>query len=125
VPILGWAVIRFRADNPGAWIMHCHMEWHLQAGLALVMNVMPAQAALLGVPAENVALCPLETLPPALRPQPRKSEALSPMGIGLVAGLGGLAVVAIVGGLVVRQRKRRAAELGLARLKEEVATTAA
>ncbi|KAF8979003.1 hypothetical protein BGZ46_005940 [Entomortierella lignicola] len=26
--------IRFRADNPGVWLFHCHIEWHLQAGLA-------------------------------------------------------------------------------------------
>lgn len=21
--------IRFRTDNPGPWIMHCHIDWHL------------------------------------------------------------------------------------------------
>ncbi|KAG0370212.1 Cupredoxin [Gamsiella multidivaricata] len=26
--------IRFRANNPGVWLFHCHIEWHLQAGLA-------------------------------------------------------------------------------------------
>ncbi|RKP11643.1 hypothetical protein BJ684DRAFT_12654, partial [Piptocephalis cylindrospora] len=24
---------RFRADNPGVWVFHCHLEWHLQMGL--------------------------------------------------------------------------------------------
>ena len=23
-----WAVIRFKADNPGIWFMHCHILWH-------------------------------------------------------------------------------------------------
>ena len=23
--------IRFRTDNPGPWIMHCHIDWHLEA----------------------------------------------------------------------------------------------
>lgn len=28
-------VIRFKADNPGIWFFHCHIEWHLLQGLAL------------------------------------------------------------------------------------------
>ncbi|GCF01007.1 ferroxidase fet3 [Zygosaccharomyces mellis] len=30
-------VIRFRADNPGVWFFHCHIEWHLMQGLAIVL----------------------------------------------------------------------------------------
>lgn len=30
-------VIRFRADNPGVWFFHCHIEWHLAQGLAIVL----------------------------------------------------------------------------------------
>ncbi|KGO77348.1 Multicopper oxidase, type 2 [Penicillium italicum] len=29
----GHTVIRFRADNPGVWMLHCHIEWHVEAGL--------------------------------------------------------------------------------------------
>ncbi|MCJ1444668.1 MAG: hypothetical protein MMC23_005170 [Stictis urceolatum] len=29
----GHVVIRFRADNPGTWLLHCHIEWHVEAGL--------------------------------------------------------------------------------------------
>ena len=28
-PASGNVVIRFRADNPGVWLFHCHLEWHL------------------------------------------------------------------------------------------------
>jgi iron transport multicopper oxidase len=28
VPGSGFVVLRFRADNPGVWLMHCHVEWH-------------------------------------------------------------------------------------------------
>lgn len=28
-PPNGNVVIRFRADNPGIWLFHCHLEWHL------------------------------------------------------------------------------------------------
>ncbi|KAI9485971.1 MAG: multicopper oxidase-domain-containing protein [Benjaminiella poitrasii] len=36
VPGNGFAIVRFRADNPGAWIFHCHVDWHLYSGLAAV-----------------------------------------------------------------------------------------
>jgi len=29
----GHVVMRFRADNPGVWLLHCHVEWHVEAGL--------------------------------------------------------------------------------------------
>ncbi|XP_057503876.1 laccase-14-like [Actinidia eriantha] len=33
VPKNGWAAIRFRADNPGVWFMHCHLERHASWGM--------------------------------------------------------------------------------------------
>lgn len=36
-------VIRFRADNPGVWLMHCHVDWHLTQGLALQFVEAPVQ----------------------------------------------------------------------------------
>lgn len=37
VPPAGQVTIRFVADNPGAWFFHCHIDWHLASGLALLM----------------------------------------------------------------------------------------
>ncbi|KAG6427411.1 hypothetical protein SASPL_111656 [Salvia splendens] len=34
VPSLGWVVIRFRANNPGVWFVHCHIDGHVPWGLA-------------------------------------------------------------------------------------------
>ncbi|KAL3753716.1 hypothetical protein ACJRO7_001024 [Eucalyptus globulus] len=39
VPVGGWATIRFQANNPGAWILHCHLDAHLTMGLATVIVV--------------------------------------------------------------------------------------
>uniref|UniRef100_A0ABM0LYS5 Laccase-23-like n=1 Tax=Saccoglossus kowalevskii TaxID=10224 RepID=A0ABM0LYS5_SACKO len=39
VPHGGYVVIRFTADNPGWWIMHCHVEHHLLEGMALLFKV--------------------------------------------------------------------------------------
>ncbi|KAJ7661414.1 laccase [Mycena polygramma] len=38
----GGVIIRFRADNPGPWFLHCHIDWHLEAGLAVVFAESPA-----------------------------------------------------------------------------------
>ncbi|KAI0146303.1 laccase-like protein [Xylariaceae sp. FL1272] len=35
LPALGWLVLAFKADNPGAWLFHCHIAWHVSGGLAL------------------------------------------------------------------------------------------
>nr|AAB17191.1 laccase [Liriodendron tulipifera] len=40
VPSGGWAAIRFRADNPGVWFMHCHFDVHLSWGLKMAWVVL-------------------------------------------------------------------------------------
>ncbi|KAJ0637559.1 putative laccase [Helianthus annuus] len=50
VPVGGWAAIRFVADNPGVWFMHCHLEIHLTWGLSVALIVKNGQG-------------PMETLP--------------------------------------------------------------
>ncbi len=35
LPANGHLVIAFKADNPGVWLMHCHIGWHTAQGLAL------------------------------------------------------------------------------------------
>ncbi|GKV32420.1 hypothetical protein SLEP1_g41031 [Rubroshorea leprosula] len=39
VPKNGWAAIRFRADNPGVWFMHCHFDRHMTWGMNTVFIV--------------------------------------------------------------------------------------
>ncbi|XP_027175602.1 laccase-4 [Coffea eugenioides] len=39
VPTGGWVAIRFRADNPGVWFMHCHLEVHTTWGLKMAFLV--------------------------------------------------------------------------------------
>nr|POE65674.1 laccase-3 [Quercus suber] len=35
LPSGGWLALAFRTDNPGAWIMHCHIAWHADEGFAV------------------------------------------------------------------------------------------
>ncbi|KAK5113711.1 hypothetical protein LTR85_010728 [Meristemomyces frigidus] len=35
LPAAGYLALAFRADNPGAWLCHCHIGWHTAEGFAL------------------------------------------------------------------------------------------
>lgn len=45
LPHSGFIVIGFKADNPGAWALHCHIAWHASSGL--VIQVLERQEAIL------------------------------------------------------------------------------
>jgi FtsP/CotA-like multicopper oxidase with cupredoxin domain len=34
----GHAVIQWKENNPGFWFFHCHIEWHLATGMAVVIR---------------------------------------------------------------------------------------
>nr|AAR01249.1 laccase 8 [Coprinopsis cinerea]DAA04513.1 TPA_exp: laccase 8 [Coprinopsis cinerea okayama7\ len=67
--------IRFFTDNSGPWILHCHIDWHLDLGLAIVL-------------AED----PVGT--PALNPTPQDWDDLCPAYDALDPSMTEIAVVA-------------------------------
>ncbi|KAB2061670.1 hypothetical protein ERO13_A10G095800v2 [Gossypium hirsutum] len=58
VPTGGWTAIRFRADNPGVWFMHCHLELHTGWGLKMAFEVEDGKGA------DQSILPPPKDLPP-------------------------------------------------------------
>ncbi|KAI8320857.1 hypothetical protein GQ54DRAFT_334452 [Martensiomyces pterosporus] len=64
VPPNEYAILRFRADNPGVWLFHCHIDKHMSLGLSMMFvsapdvmkqrmsipDTMLRQCKLLGVP---------------------------------------------------------------------------
>nr|QCZ35216.1 laccase 49 [Salvia miltiorrhiza] len=44
VPKNGWSTIRFKANNPGVWYMHCHFERHYTWGMKMVFIVKDGEA---------------------------------------------------------------------------------
>ncbi|CDP06596.1 unnamed protein product [Coffea canephora] len=40
IPSGGWLAIRFFADNPGVWLMHCHFDVHTSWGLRMAWIVL-------------------------------------------------------------------------------------
>lgn len=63
VPAGGYVVLRFIADNPGYWFMHCHIEAHLLEGMAIAVNELdslqnppPEQQAMLQCGSFNITV---------------------------------------------------------------------
>ena len=39
IPTGGYVIIRFKANNPGWWLIHCHFSWHHITGMEMVIHV--------------------------------------------------------------------------------------
>ncbi|RDW65055.1 hypothetical protein BP6252_10706 [Coleophoma cylindrospora] len=50
LPANGYMVLQLTADNPGAWPLHCHIAWHVSAGLYVTVLERPADIANLNIP---------------------------------------------------------------------------
>jgi iron transport multicopper oxidase len=53
----GYTVIRFIANNPGVWIIHCHMEWHVDAGLTATIIEAPRHLQAQTFPLAMAKIC--------------------------------------------------------------------
>ena len=76
-----WIVIRFADQNPGVWMMHCHIDWHQRQGLGMVFNELPTPV-----------------IPPTI------VKPAVPVPVGLIVGLvfGAVGALAIAGFLAYR-----------------------
>lgn len=56
---LSSAVIRFRADNPGVWLFHYHVQWHVALGMAatIIEDPIELQAITLEIPGPHLEIC--------------------------------------------------------------------
>ncbi|KAK4188825.1 multicopper oxidase-domain-containing protein [Podospora australis] len=60
----GNMVLRFKADNPGVWLFHCHLEWHVQSGLVATFVADPlAVQRSLTIPPDHLAACEKSGIP--------------------------------------------------------------
>ncbi|KAH7419570.1 Cupredoxin [Cadophora sp. MPI-SDFR-AT-0126] len=53
----GYLVIQINQDNPGAWPFHCHIAWHVSAGLYITVLERPADIANLPIPSIMAQTC--------------------------------------------------------------------
>jgi len=49
LPGNGYLAIAFQLDNPGAWLVHCHIAWHASQGLSLEFVETESQIAKLSI----------------------------------------------------------------------------
>ena len=58
LPGTGYVAIAFRTDNPGVWLMHCHIAWHASSGLALqILERQPEILSTIGPLDETERVC--------------------------------------------------------------------
>ncbi|KAK4448756.1 Cupredoxin [Podospora aff. communis PSN243] len=61
------AVIRFKADNPGIWLFHCHIEWHVPVGLSatIIEDPLALQSGpdKITIPEDHLAACKANCMP--------------------------------------------------------------
>jgi iron transport multicopper oxidase len=60
-----YAVLRFKADNPGVWLFHCHIEWHVVMGLMATIVEAPEQLAGGSIPGDHRSACKAQNIPVA------------------------------------------------------------
>ncbi|GMF07538.1 unnamed protein product [Ambrosiozyma monospora] len=63
----GYVVLRFVADNPGVWFFHCHLDFHLEQGLAITLveapDVLQSQLPIDSLPADFLSSCKGSDMP--------------------------------------------------------------
>ncbi|KAL1913437.1 hypothetical protein Sste5344_000398 [Sporothrix stenoceras] len=109
----GFAVLRFRADNPGVWLFHCHIEWHLSTGLVATFVEVPNDLRRQylfsegnSLPDDHLAACTAGGVPTTGNAAGNtadfldlKGESVPPPALpdGCISGIAGVAVVAWYG----------------------------
>ncbi|KAI1875618.1 uncharacterized protein JN550_001904 [Neoarthrinium moseri] len=57
------AVLRFVADNPGVFLFHCHIEWHVEMGLTATLIEAPEKLHGYPIPQEMIDSCQSQGIP--------------------------------------------------------------
>jgi len=136
----GHIVMRFKSNNPGVWLFHCHIEWHVDSGLIMTFVEQPLtlQKTLPSrIPADHYAACsamdpPMPTVgnaaantedfydlsganvSPAPLPDGFLTKGIVAMTFSILAGLLGVGTIVWYGlgemGRIEEERERRKIE---------------
>ncbi|KAL5890122.1 hypothetical protein ACKVWC_005338 [Pyricularia oryzae] len=60
-----YAVLRFKATNPGVFLFHCHIEWHVEMGLTATIIEAPERIRGKTFPPDHMAACKVMGMPTA------------------------------------------------------------
>lgn len=59
----GYVVLRFKASNPGVWFFHCHVDWHLEQGLAITFVESPKSLQDIQLHPSHMSACDKLSIP--------------------------------------------------------------
>ncbi|EON96306.1 putative iron transport multicopper oxidase fet3 protein [Phaeoacremonium minimum UCRPA7] len=77
----GNMVLRFKANNPGVWLFHCHIEWHVTSGLIATMVEAPLELQkTLEIPQGHYDACAAANVPTAGNAAGNTVDLLDPKG---------------------------------------------
>ena len=52
-----FSVLRFHANNPGVYLFHCHIEWHVEMGLTATIIEAPEVLRGIEIPEDHIEAC--------------------------------------------------------------------
>nr|XP_036589497.1 conidial pigment biosynthesis oxidase abr1 brown 1 [Colletotrichum truncatum]KAF6801502.1 conidial pigment biosynthesis oxidase abr1 brown 1 [Colletotrichum truncatum] len=86
VSVMGnsYAVLRFEATNPGVYLFHCHIEWHVEMGLTATIIEAPERLRNLTIPADHKAMCDRQNIPTAGNAAGNTLNPLDQTGMNMV-----------------------------------------
>lgn len=58
-----YAVLRYQANNPGVFLFHCHVEWHVDMGLTATIIEAPDHLRGMTFPDDHIQNCKLQDIP--------------------------------------------------------------
>ncbi|KAJ2982616.1 hypothetical protein NUW58_g6404 [Xylaria curta] len=58
-----YAVLRIKANNPGVFLFHCHIEWHVEMGLSATLIEAPERLVNYEIPQEFFDICKAQDIP--------------------------------------------------------------
>ncbi|KAI1438412.1 Cupredoxin [Xylaria sp. CBS 124048] len=59
------AILRIEATNPGVFLLHCHIEWHVEMGLTATLIEAPERLINYEIPQNHIDICAAQDIPTA------------------------------------------------------------
>ncbi|EFQ29060.1 multicopper oxidase [Colletotrichum graminicola M1.001] len=76
-------VLRFEATNPGVYLFHCHIEWHVEMGLTATIIEAPERLRNLTIPQDHQAACRAQGIPTSGNAAGNTADPLDQAGMNL------------------------------------------
>ncbi|KAI0545286.1 Cupredoxin [Xylaria curta] len=57
-----YAVLRIQANNPGVFLLHCHIEWHVEMGLTATLIEAPERLVNYTIPQDFIDVCEAQNI---------------------------------------------------------------